>query len=99
MEWTREDIENICKKIAREIAGQVVTERFEGIGLDDSDIEHRQINIKNNFLLNSLRVKQEEAVLKNSLKDIAIQVIGQGIWVVTSGLVAWAAIQICQHIK
>jgi hypothetical protein len=99
MEWTREDIENIAKQVARVVSMQVVTERFESIGIDDSDIEHRQINIKNNFLLNSLRVKQEEAVLRNSLKDIAIQVIGQGIWVISSGLAAWAALQIWQHIK
>jgi hypothetical protein len=98
MEWTRQDIEDIAAKVARRVANVVCSERFEGIGIDDSDIEHRQTTTKNNFFLNALREKHETSILKNSFRDIVIQVASQGIWVILSGLTAWGALQLWQHL-
>jgi hypothetical protein len=98
MEWTRQDIEEIAANVARRVASVVVTERFEGIGINDSDIDHRQITTKNNFFLNALRQKHEEALLKSSLREIIVNVAGQAIWVIVSGLTAWGALQLYHHI-
>jgi hypothetical protein len=73
------------------IANEQITERFQGIGIDDSSFEAKQKTVANNRLINSMREAREnrDARLKRSVWSIATSIGGNATWAIVVALFLW----------
>jgi hypothetical protein len=74
-----------------EVANREITERFNGIGIDDSSFEARQITNANFRLLNTLRESKEARDLrfKRSIWSIVTSISGNLLWALGVAIFAW----------
>jgi hypothetical protein len=74
-----------------EVANREITERFNGIGIDDSSFEARQITNGNFRLLNTLRESKESRDLrfKRSIWSIVTSISGNLLWALGVAVFAW----------
>jgi hypothetical protein len=73
------------------IANEQITERFQGIGIDDSSFEAKQKTVANNRLINSMREAREnrDARLKRSAWSIFTSIGGNATWAIVVALFLW----------
>jgi hypothetical protein len=73
------------------VANREITERFNGIGIDDSTFEARQITNANFRLLNNLRESKEvrDQRFKRSIWSITTSISGNLLWALGVAIFAW----------
>jgi len=77
--------------LIRDVANEEITERFNGIGIDDSTFEAKQRTIANNRLINQLREDRDarQLAMKRSVRSIATSLIGNATWALALAGVVW----------
>lgn len=81
----------ITREEARDLIDEMITERFQGVGINDSDAEHKTISVLNFTFLNALRIARDERNLsiKKSIRSILTVSAQNAVWVGLCAAAVW----------